>query len=111
LHDYQLFHKILEMIKNEKTSSSIDNKATSNGFTGGRPIKAVSGNRIKVRAGDGSVYECDRYCPHKKVDLVSWGQVLGNTLVCTKHNWNFSLDGTGMNPKGRTLSPCQVNDW
>jgi nitrite reductase/ring-hydroxylating ferredoxin subunit len=75
----------------------------------GRPIKAVSGNRIRVLTKDGSVYETDRYCPHKKVDLATWGQILGNQLVCTKHNWNFNLDGLGT--KGRNINPCKVNDW
>lgn len=79
-------------------------------FTG-RPIKAVSGNRIRIQTNDGDVFEADRFCPHKKVDLVSWGQVVGRSLICTKHNWNFSLD-TGFAAKGgRSINPCKVNDW
>jgi nitrite reductase/ring-hydroxylating ferredoxin subunit len=78
-------------------------------FTG-RPIKAISGNRIRVKTSDGDVFEADRFCPHKKVDLATWGQVLGRTVICTKHNWNFSMDGS-MSTKGRTLNPCKVNDW
>ncbi|CEP15099.1 hypothetical protein [Parasitella parasitica] len=79
-------------------------------FTG-RPIKAVGGNRIRVRTSDGDVFEADQYCPHKKVDLVSYGQVVGRTLICTKHNWKFSLD-TGFAAKGgRSINPCKVNDW
>ena len=77
-------------------------------FTG-RPIKVVSSNRIRVRTSDNQVFECDRFCPHKKVDLATWGQVLGNSVICTKHNWNFSMQGVSTN--GRTLNPCQVNDW
>ncbi|EPB85954.1 hypothetical protein HMPREF1544_07286 [Mucor circinelloides 1006PhL] len=79
-------------------------------FTG-RPIKAVSSNRIRIQTNDGDVFEADRFCPHKKVDLVSWGQVVGRSLICTKHNWNFSLD-TGFAAKGgRSINPCKVNDW
>ncbi|KAI9261317.1 hypothetical protein EDC94DRAFT_584965 [Helicostylum pulchrum] len=79
-------------------------------FTG-RPIQPVSANRIRVKTTDGSVYEADRFCPHKKVDLSTWGQVVGNTLICSKHNWKFSLDGTSFATKGRTINPCKVNDW
>ncbi|ORY91081.1 hypothetical protein BCR43DRAFT_498480 [Syncephalastrum racemosum] len=77
----------------------------------GRPIQAVDNQRIRVRTASGAVYECDRFCPHKKVDLTAWGQVMGNTLICTKHNWKFSLEGGGSGPKGRTVHPCRVNDW
>lgn len=79
-------------------------------FTG-RPIKPVSANRIRVQTLNGNVYETDRFCPHKKVDLNTWGQVLGNSLICTKHNWNFPLEGGGFSTKGRNINPCKVNDW
>ncbi|KAL0074465.1 hypothetical protein J3Q64DRAFT_1811798 [Phycomyces blakesleeanus] len=75
----------------------------------GRPIEPVNGNRIRVKTTDG-VYECNRFCPHKGVDLVTWGNVLGNTLVCTKHNWRFNLEGNEM-VKGKSLNACKVNDW
>lgn len=77
----------------------------------GRSIQPVSANRIRVQTTDGSVYEADRFCPHKKVDLSTWGQVVGNTLICSKHNWKFSLDGTSIATKGRSINPCKVNDW
>ncbi|KAG0174381.1 hypothetical protein DFQ30_004694, partial [Apophysomyces sp. BC1015] len=92
--------------------SDVANEPTSQDlrvFTG-RPIKAVSTNRIRVRTGAGEVFECDRFCPHKGVDLSTWGQVVGNSLICTKHNWQFGLEG-GVGPKGRTVHPCKVNDW
>jgi nitrite reductase/ring-hydroxylating ferredoxin subunit len=87
--------------------SSYSSSASSFGL---RPIKPVGHNRIQVKTATGDVYECDRYCPHKGVDLSTWGQVLGNTLVCTKHNWRFGLDG-GAGNKGRNIHPCKVNDW
>ncbi|KAI9315384.1 hypothetical protein BX666DRAFT_397076 [Dichotomocladium elegans] len=79
-------------------------------FTG-RPIKPVGHNKIHVRTAAGEIYECDRFCPHKGVDLASWGQVMGNSLICTKHNWEFSLQEGVVGPKGRTIHPCRVNDW
>ncbi|KAI9025961.1 hypothetical protein CLU79DRAFT_803542 [Phycomyces nitens] len=75
----------------------------------GRPIEPVNANRIRVHTTDG-VYECNRFCPHKGVDLVTWGNVLGKTLVCTKHNWKFDLEGNST-VKGRSLDVCKVNDW
>ncbi|CAO3649640.1 unnamed protein product [Cunninghamella blakesleeana] len=92
---------------NGKSPSSSLNKDASFGL---RPIKAISGSRIQVKTSSGEIFECDRHCPHKGVDLTTWGQVLGNTLVCTKHNWRFNLEGNGMGPKGRNLHPCKVND-
>jgi nitrite reductase/ring-hydroxylating ferredoxin subunit len=84
-----------------------DNKKV---FTG-RPIKAIEGNRIRVRTSDGDVFEADRYCPHKKVDLISYGQISGRNLICTKHNWSFSLDSGGATKKGKNINACKVNDW
>ncbi|KAG2180164.1 hypothetical protein INT43_003953, partial [Umbelopsis isabellina] len=76
-----------------------------------RKIKAV-GSKIHVLTTSGQAYECERYCPHKGVDLVTWGQVVGNSLVCTKHNWNFALDKGGANNKGsKSLHACKINDW
>ena len=77
----------------------------------GRPITPVSNNRIQVRTATGDTFECDRFCPHKGVDLSTWGQVLGNKLICTKHNWSFNLEGSGTGPKGRSVHPCRINDW
>lgn len=91
------------------TTTTTPTKQQPKVFTG-RPIKPVTANRIRVKTSDGSIYETDRYCPHKKVDLATWGQVLGNQLICTKHNWNFNLEG-GFSAKGRNINPCKVNDW
>ncbi|KAI7879653.1 hypothetical protein K492DRAFT_230894 [Lichtheimia hyalospora FSU 10163] len=93
----------------EKQQKSSETSSAA-AFTG-RPIKAVSSSRIHVRTTAGKIYECDRRCPHKGVDLATWGQVLGNKVICTKHNWQFDLDGSGLGSKGRTLHPCSVNDW
>ncbi|ORY91067.1 hypothetical protein BCR43DRAFT_498450 [Syncephalastrum racemosum] len=76
-----------------------------------RPIQPINNRRIRVRTASGTTYECDRLCPHKGVDLSAWGQVRGNTLVCTKHNWTFPLESGGIGPSGRSVNPCQVNDW
>ncbi|KAI8983715.1 hypothetical protein BDB01DRAFT_850389 [Pilobolus umbonatus] len=84
-------------------------KNTPKVFTG-RPIKPIGPNRLRVHTQDGSVFECDRLCPHKKVDLSTWGQVVGHTLVCTKHNWKFDLDTNGAT-KGRSVNACKVNEW
>jgi hypothetical protein len=34
-------------------------------------IKAISGQRIRVCTASGNIYETDRYCPHKRVDLMT----------------------------------------
>lgn len=96
--------------ENQEEKQQPKSSESAAAFTG-RPIKAVSSSRIHVRTTAGKIYECDRRCPHKGVDLATWGQVLGNKLVCTKHNWQFDLDGSGLGSKGRTVHPCVVNDW
>ncbi|KAI8081298.1 uncharacterized protein BX664DRAFT_301913 [Halteromyces radiatus] len=107
----------------ESSSSSSSSSSGEDDQTGGkqqqkqsnsfglRPIKPVSANRIQIKTSNGQVYECDRFCPHKGVDLSTWGQVLGNNLICTKHNWKFDLSGSGLGNKGRSIHPCKVNDW
>ncbi|KAI7907309.1 uncharacterized protein BX663DRAFT_495485, partial [Cokeromyces recurvatus] len=97
------------MEKSTLTTTTTINKNKPKIFTG-RPIKAISSNRIRIRTNDGDIFEADRFCPHKKVDLVTWGQVMGRTLICTKHNWNFNLDNSiGFGRKGKNLNACQVN--
>ncbi|KAL1924347.1 uncharacterized protein VTP21DRAFT_7382 [Calcarisporiella thermophila] len=76
-----------------------------------RPIQAISSNRISVTTQSGT-YEADRYCPHKKVDLAVRGVVVGNSLICTKHDWTFSLDRGGQCDNHRaSIHACRVNDW
>ncbi|KAG2181433.1 hypothetical protein INT44_008246, partial [Umbelopsis vinacea] len=87
------------------------NVTTSKPATPYRKIKA-SGNKIHVMTSSGQAFECDRYCPHKGVDLVTWGQVVGNNVICTKHNWSFALDRDGTSNKAsRSLHACKINDW
>ncbi|ORZ25156.1 hypothetical protein BCR42DRAFT_444959 [Absidia repens] len=94
-------HKLQKQQQQQKDTSSF----------GLRPIKPAGVNRIQVKTASGQIYECDRFCPHKGVDLATWGQVLGDTVVCTKHNWRFSLDGNGLGSNGRSIHPCKLNDW
>ena len=47
--------------------------------------------RIVVEAGDGRRYEIGRYCPHAGEDLTHGGIVVGDTLRCLGHNFDFDL--------------------
>jgi len=77
-----------------------------------RPTKQVMGNRLRIRAVNGQAYEVDRWCPHKNQDLASRGVVVGSTLICTKHDWEFSLDQGGKCTRhGATINACPINDW
>ncbi|KAI9297621.1 hypothetical protein K502DRAFT_300703 [Neoconidiobolus thromboides FSU 785] len=90
------------------------NGESKNGSQSIKPLSIVpDGNMIKVAAADGTIYQTNRYCPHKKVDLVTKGRVSGNTLVCTKHNWIFDLKNGGSctNKPGNSIRACQLNDW
>ena len=97
-------------------------------------------DRLRIRTPDGKAYEVDRWCPHAKSDLASRvrneitsyyelfsgclnkfliplflnlkGVVLGSKLVCTKHNWTFSLDQGGKcTSADATINACLINDW
>jgi UDP-MurNAc hydroxylase len=37
-------------------------------------------------------YLVERYCPHRNADLSVFGEVEGETLVCTLHGWKFDLE-------------------
>ena len=34
----------------------------------------------------------ERYCPHRRADLSSFGEIDGTTLTCTLHGWKFDLE-------------------
>ena len=57
---------------------------------------------------NGTNYECERYCPHKNVDMVH-GYVEGNNLICQKHGWAFNLANGGLcSEKNKTVHACQL---
>ncbi|KAK9761259.1 hypothetical protein K7432_013967 [Basidiobolus ranarum] len=98
-------------IYNNPTSAKSGNNNRLKYLPGPGRIQA-SGNRIRVSTGSGQVYEVDRYCPHKKVDLSSKGIVVGDNLICSKHNWSFSLGSGGKcNQNSSSIHACAVNDW
>jgi len=34
----------------------------------------------------------ERYCPHRRADLATFGELDGSTLICTLHGWKFDLE-------------------
>jgi UDP-MurNAc hydroxylase len=36
-------------------------------------------------------YRLERFCPHMKVDLQSYGSIEGDILTCRRHGWEFNL--------------------
>lgn len=36
-------------------------------------------------------YVCERTCPHRQADLMVFGEIDGDHLVCTLHGWRFDL--------------------
>lgn len=47
-------------------------------------------NETFILSVDDKEYKCQRYCPHAFGDL-SKGEVVGDTIVCPLHTWEFSL--------------------
>ncbi|KAI9317872.1 hypothetical protein BX666DRAFT_1932210 [Dichotomocladium elegans] len=96
-----------EMDDDKKQSDG--NGLVINRNTGLSCIVPVDPNTIRVRTASGKIFECQRQCPHKGVDLVRYGRVQGDTLICAKHDWHFDLSNPSMGR--RTIRACQVSDW
>eukprot|EP00835_Amoeboradix_gromovi_P004751 NODE_391_length_9459_cov_0.222970.p4 type:complete len:230 gc:universal NODE_391_length_9459_cov_0.222970:482-1171(+) len=70
-------------------------------------VAPSNSDRLIVNA-NGINYECQRYCPHKNVDMLH-GYVEGNNLICQKHGWAFNLSNGGLcKEKGKTVHACQL---
>jgi UDP-MurNAc hydroxylase len=55
----------------------------------------------EIRIGD---HICERTCPHRQADLVVFGEIEGENLVCTLHGWRFNLEtGECVNATNRKL--------
>jgi len=55
----------------------------------------------EIRLGD---YICQRTCPHRQADLMVFGEIEGDELVCTLHGWRFDLEsGECLNADGHRL--------
>ncbi|MCX6540543.1 MAG: Rieske 2Fe-2S domain-containing protein [Actinobacteria bacterium] len=63
-----------------------------------RMRRAEAEARRKLDPPDGSEeielggYIVERVCPHRQADLSVFGEVEGQTLVCTLHGWRFDLE-------------------
>ena len=63
-----------------------------------RMRRAEAEARRKLDPPDGSEeielggYIVERACPHRQADLSVFGEVEGQTLVCTLHGWRFDLE-------------------
>ena len=63
-----------------------------------RMRRAEAEARRKLNPPDGSEeielggYIVERACPHRQADLSVFGEVEGQTLVCTLHGWRFDLE-------------------
>lgn len=69
-------------------------------------------SRLRVTTATGGRYEVDRYCPHKKADLATWGALVGSNLICNKHAWSFNLENGGIcTRQGKGINACRVQEW
>jgi UDP-MurNAc hydroxylase len=49
-------------------------------------------------------FTLERYCPHRKADLSTFGSLEGDEIVCTLHGWRFrTSDGRCMTADDRQL--------
>ena len=68
----------------------------------------VDGNAILLINVDDHIYAYADTCPHQKSRL-SEGSLLGNTLRCARHQWEFDVcTGQGTNPQKACLKVFPV---
>jgi toluene monooxygenase system ferredoxin subunit len=68
----------------------------------------VDGNAILLINVDDHIYAYADTCPHQKSRL-SEGSLLGNTLRCARHQWEFDVcTGHGTNPQNTCLKVLPV---
>ena len=49
-------------------------------------------------------FTLERYCPHRKADLSTFGALEGDEIVCTLHGWRFrTSDGRCVTADDRQL--------
>jgi UDP-MurNAc hydroxylase len=75
-----------------------------------RIVRAEAEARTKVSAPtNGEVielqgYVLERWCPHRKADLLVFGEVCDGVLTCTLHGWQFDLEsGKCLTARERSL--------
>ena len=62
-------------------------------------VQGHSISLFRTKGPDSRVYASNDRCPHMGAQL-SWGTIEGNTIVCSWHQWIFSLeDGSCLNRK------------
>jgi len=58
-----------------------------------REIRRFERDLVLWRAEDGNAYLNDAYCPHLGAHIGRGGKVVGNTIQCPFHKWQFKGDG------------------
>lgn len=58
-----------------------------------KPVKAFEHDLVLFRGEDGQVKLLGAYCPHMGAHLGHGGTVVGNTVKCPFHAWQFDGDG------------------
>jgi len=56
-------------------------------------VSALGQELIVFRGADGRAAVLDAHCPHLGADLSAGGRVVGNTVACPFHDWQFAGDG------------------
>eukprot|EP00439_Symbiodinium_sp_Y106_P086270 s218_g32.t1 len=58
-----------------------------------KSISALGTELVAFRGADGKVAVLDAFCPHMGAHLGSGGQVIGNSIRCPFHGWDFDRHG------------------
>lgn len=58
-----------------------------------KSISALGTELVAFRGADGKVAVLDAFCPHMGAHLGSGGQVVGNSIRCPFHGWDFDRHG------------------
>src|SRR5690348_14470768 len=58
-----------------------------------KPVRALGKNFVAFRGESGKAAVLDAYCPHLGAHLGFGGTVVGDTVRCPFHGWQWSTDG------------------
>jgi phenylpropionate dioxygenase-like ring-hydroxylating dioxygenase large terminal subunit len=59
-----------------------------------QPVRRFGRDLVLWRGEDGTAHLQDAYCPHLGANIGVGGAVVGNTLQCPFHKWQFNGDGS-----------------
>jgi cholesterol 7-dehydrogenase len=78
-----------------------------------KPIEFMGHSLVVFRGENGVASVLDAYCPHLGANLGVDSRIVGNTLECPFHGWQFNQEGKCTSIPGQSMIPesAQLRKW